>query len=265
MATVTATLRSPCRGAKSYAYELLDDIHPDSLCGVCREPYSLDGEGDGCRPIRLIDCGHIIGLECFDEWTRTHPDMCTNWNHRLERARGSWWKPEQVMDRIYGTKCFTAVEAKIIADAFHNADPISHFRLTNAFAAYHGDFFSLRHAEILLGEYFCSLLGLTIALAIVVFVACVVAPSAVYLVLYLPWTNWTRVMELLLTVGWAWLIGAGCVCLSGLVFLALCMGIPVCAVSLAWWRSRQLHPRVLGYWSGTSMWYAGPDGVAHRR
>jgi hypothetical protein len=58
----------------------------DDVCLICREPYSRKGEV-GCRAIRIVHCGHIIGYQCLEDWIARRPDTCPYFDHQLPPSR----------------------------------------------------------------------------------------------------------------------------------------------------------------------------------
>ena len=86
---ITPTMSSPIlailrglRGHQVYAHST--DVHigdaDDQDCFICKEPYNSE---EGCRPIRLTECGHVIGQDCFNEWINRYPETCPYWSHHL--------------------------------------------------------------------------------------------------------------------------------------------------------------------------------------
>jgi hypothetical protein len=60
----------------SYAYTIVTPP-ADEVCMICLEPYAKE------QAIRLTHCGHLIGSDCFRDWTSYHPETCTYWNDPL--------------------------------------------------------------------------------------------------------------------------------------------------------------------------------------
>ena len=58
----------------------------DDVCLICREPYSRKCEV-GCRAIRIVHGGHIIGHQCLEDWIARRPDTCPYFNHQLPPSR----------------------------------------------------------------------------------------------------------------------------------------------------------------------------------
>jgi hypothetical protein len=52
----------------------------DEECFICKEPYESKS---GCHPTRLTECGHTMGLECFNECATRTPFVCPYGGHDL--------------------------------------------------------------------------------------------------------------------------------------------------------------------------------------
>jgi hypothetical protein len=88
---------------KSYTHIILIPT-PDHQCFTCKEPYDFE---DGCDPICLTECGHTMGLQCFQKCTmRTRKNYPYRGNKPrapyqldeessilsvLKWPRGTWW------------------------------------------------------------------------------------------------------------------------------------------------------------------------------
>lgn len=57
------------------------DVESDGECYICREPFSTDD--DGCHAIQLNQCGHVVGHECFRQWSARVPNVCPYYSHHL--------------------------------------------------------------------------------------------------------------------------------------------------------------------------------------
>lgn len=96
------TLRAYFRGPQNYAY---DDVLPgsDDVCLICEEPYKDE------PAIRLLDCGHIVGLRCFREWIQHQPDKCPSWAHVLLPKHGN----STLLEKICNSDLFADFEDSV--------------------------------------------------------------------------------------------------------------------------------------------------------
>ena len=113
------------QGPKGYAYTTLPSPDPEDLCLICKEPYNTP---DGCHPIKLTSCGHIIGHECFEEWIKRSPGICPYWSHHLPEVplpSDSW--TAAILIWITGTMWFRAVNYVMINVPFVGLNSWVHF------------------------------------------------------------------------------------------------------------------------------------------
>jgi hypothetical protein len=83
---------------------------------ICREPYKQPGSnGDGCHAIRLLECGHTIGRECFRDWLQRHPDTCPFYNHSLNPLQQpDLSRVERFIEKLCKTELFADIEEAIL-------------------------------------------------------------------------------------------------------------------------------------------------------
>jgi hypothetical protein len=83
---------------------------------ICREPYKQPGSnGDGCHAIRLSECGHTIGRECFRDWLQRHPDTCPFYNHSLKPLQQpDLSRVERFIEKLCKTELFADIEEAIL-------------------------------------------------------------------------------------------------------------------------------------------------------
>jgi hypothetical protein len=243
MAAVTLSLRNPI-GPQSYPYQILDHVDPEDICGICREPYTVDGQGEGCRPILLTECRHIVGLECFERWLGAHPDTCTHWNHALQRdlSGSSYWGLEWCLEHVYSTKFFAFLEENvmyIVAMGTTAHDFRRQALVVVAFTALREHRLSFKHANMIFRTYLVGIAAIAFVHIFLFPYAVCLAGCAAFLVLYLPLLSVSAMWGVLCAVGskGAWV--ALYLILTACVFVALCMGVVLCAVGLGWWRSRR--------------------------
>ena len=79
-------------------------VAPDDVCIICKEPYntSIPPSAQGCRPIQLLPCMHIVGDACFSEWAKRQPEKCIYWTHKLRFVRRDPTKHELCCIRLLG-------------------------------------------------------------------------------------------------------------------------------------------------------------------
>lgn len=110
-----------------------NDIDPnrDDVCIVCREPFTEE------RAIRLTNCSHVVGADCFRDWVRHHPNTCPYWNHPLPRTSFSI----SLLERACNNEWFQYYEELVyLFVANGNGGP----QFTEALDALHRDRASLR-------------------------------------------------------------------------------------------------------------------------
>jgi hypothetical protein len=84
----------------NYAFEFVTASKED-ICMICRSPYtSPENNEEGCQAIRLTNCNHVIGLECFDAWVLRHPRTCPYWSHDLPAEFHNTWMLERVLGQL---------------------------------------------------------------------------------------------------------------------------------------------------------------------
>jgi hypothetical protein len=143
-------------GINNYAYEPVTAADDDE-CMICKEPYLKDDSSgaDGCHAIRITECGHIIGLECFSVWIQRQPETCTYWNHHLKDLSMKLSSPEYVCGRICNSRWFMYIETSIHFFEYRNRDrwPYKHQRLLNALEALHANCLTYTHAYHIMISY----------------------------------------------------------------------------------------------------------------
>lgn len=97
--TMPQTVRAYFRGPHDYAHTLTTPDAED-VCMICRETYTDE------PAIQLTSCGHIIGLNCFRDWIRCHPDTCPYWTHALPRLSSN----RSFLESICSSKLFAWIE-----------------------------------------------------------------------------------------------------------------------------------------------------------
>mgnify|MGYP003624112256 CR=1 FL=1 len=132
---------------------------------ICREPYKQPGSnGDGCHAIRLLECGHTIGRECFRDWLQRHPDTCPFYNHSLNPLQQpDLSRVERFIETLCKTQFFLDFEDGVILTLLADS---ANVKQQKALLNLHSGRMTLRDAAIILGFYgflaFC-LFGLTVA------------------------------------------------------------------------------------------------------
>ncbi|KAF2867521.1 hypothetical protein BDV95DRAFT_582308 [Massariosphaeria phaeospora] len=76
------TLRSIVAMPVLIRCEWVIQTEPEDQCMICKELY-YPHSPEGCKPLRLLPCNHIIGKQCLDTWITHHPLHCPYWNHPL--------------------------------------------------------------------------------------------------------------------------------------------------------------------------------------
>jgi len=76
----------------------------DDVCIICQDPYNTSTlpSAQGCRPIQLLPCMHIVGDACFSEWAKRQPERCIYWNHELQFVRRDPTKHKLCCIRLLG-------------------------------------------------------------------------------------------------------------------------------------------------------------------
>jgi len=65
------------------------------------------------QAIRLTACVHVIGLDCFGDWLRRHPDTCPHLTHKLPRASSSGNKGfTYMLEWLTSTRWFESAEGE---------------------------------------------------------------------------------------------------------------------------------------------------------
>jgi len=74
------------------------------VCIICKEPYniSIPTSAQGCRPIQLLPCMHIVGDACFSKWAKLQPERCIYWNHELQFVQRDPTKHKLCCIRLLG-------------------------------------------------------------------------------------------------------------------------------------------------------------------
>jgi hypothetical protein len=129
---------------------------------ICKEPYLKDDSSgaDGCHAIRITECGHIIGLECFSVWIQRQPETCTYWNHHLKDLSMKLSSQEYVCGRFCNSRWFMYIETSIHFFEYRNRDrwPYKHQRLLNALEALHANCLTYTQAYHMMTLYFFNAL-----------------------------------------------------------------------------------------------------------
>ncbi|KAF2117190.1 hypothetical protein BDV96DRAFT_598117 [Lophiotrema nucula] len=106
-------LRSVLISADLFDLDTGVEVNPDDVCLICKEPFYPFSE-DGCRPVRIMSCGHIVGDSCFESWVRTAPDKCPYWNHLLHPKTPPGNQPINILRRVCNSKWFKAQDDGMI-------------------------------------------------------------------------------------------------------------------------------------------------------
>jgi len=112
-------IRAMFRGPNDYAHNDRVHVESDDECAFCKEPYATTASQEGCRAIRLYDCGHIVGYECFRTWLQRQPDTCLYYNHALPRGRKSVASLQDCIERFLEFIC-TTYWFLLVEDLTHN-------------------------------------------------------------------------------------------------------------------------------------------------
>jgi hypothetical protein len=119
---------------------------------ICREPYKQPGSNDdGCHAIRLSECGHTIGRECFRDWLLRHPDTCPFYNHPLKLLQQhDLSRVERFIETLCKTRFFLDFEDAIILPILADSANVKHQK---ALLNLHSDRMTLRDAATILSFY----------------------------------------------------------------------------------------------------------------
>jgi hypothetical protein len=143
-------------GINNYAYESVTAADDDEYM-ICKEPYLKDdfSDADGCHAIRLTECGHIIGLECFSVWIQRQPEPCTYWNHHLKDLSKESTNLEYICSRICNSRWFRHIKKGICFFEYRNRYrwPHRHQRLLVALEALHTNRLTYTHASYIMTSY----------------------------------------------------------------------------------------------------------------
>ncbi|KAF1850809.1 uncharacterized protein K460DRAFT_412456 [Cucurbitaria berberidis CBS 394.84] len=69
--------------AASYDHKTETNISAEDGCFICKERFATNTNEEGCHAIRLTHCNHVVGHECFRQWSARVPETCPYWNHHL--------------------------------------------------------------------------------------------------------------------------------------------------------------------------------------
>lgn len=77
-------------------------------CFNCKKEFNSE---DGYPPIRLTECGHTVGLECFTEFSRRHRSFCPYTNYYLFQTVPINQSPSMIfLNWVLGTIFFSVPE-----------------------------------------------------------------------------------------------------------------------------------------------------------
>ena len=249
------TIRAIFRGPHNYAHNDRVHVDVDDECMICKEPYSKTSDTKGCRAIRLAECGHIVGFECFRTWIQRLPDTCPYWNHHLS----PWAKPtfsigncvEYSLETICSTAWFASMEDSIGDTTLEHPEVplmLGHIQYCDALQALHEYRLDLGHAGRILAVYGIDALSLAGVLCGVVYVVIVALYGSFCLLRALCWVSWAAkgnesvlgsLGSMAMTLGKLalWIVAFGIA--HTLLFLAVVVGV----LGLGWWRSGSRRKR----------------------
>lgn len=224
-------LRSFTASRNVYRYGRHEDYSSDDVCPMCREPYSANAEKPGCAAIRLTECGHILGYQCFQDWITTYPRTCPFYNHTLKAeielvARDSTmlnYRIETAVMYICNTTIWTFLDDLLLEILIRRSPGPTKLKIHRALRGLYGGSLTKEEANTLRSAYQNVIFNLWINLAIMP-VLCVVFIYAVSSILpigyFAPANDFVFKTSSILTVGF------GCfLVVIGLPFLMVLEGI----------------------------------------